>query len=83
MRMHCSGRSPLAAFEVITEVVARIPDNLLCEPLAGFGYPTVWKQLTFILSAEEGLVYYLQDKEFDGWEQEGCATITALLATKG
>jgi len=71
------------SLDVLLRHVATVPDNLLREPLPGFGFPSVWKQLTHVLSAEEGWVHHLQDKAFDGWREGDCATVTALLATKG
>ena len=68
--------------ELLLRHVATVPDNLVREPISGFGHPSVWKQLLHILSCEDGWVHDLQDKEFAGWREEDVATIAALLATK-
>lgn len=70
------------SLDVLLRHVGSIPRNLVHEPLPRFGFPTVWKQLTHILSVEEGWVYNLQNKAIDGWREEDCATMTALLTTK-
>jgi len=62
--------------------VAKVPDALLRQPLPGFGFPTVWRQLIHILTVEEGWVHDLQSKPFDGWFEEDCPTIDALLLAK-
>ncbi len=59
-----------------------VPTGLLREPLAGFGFPTIWKQLTHILTVEEGWIHDLQDKTFNAWGEEDCPAITELLAAK-
>jgi uncharacterized damage-inducible protein DinB len=61
---------------------AKVPDALLRQSLAGFGFPTVWRQLVHILTVEEGWVHDLQSKPFDGWFEEDCPTIDALRAAK-
>jgi uncharacterized damage-inducible protein DinB len=70
------------SLEILLRHVGSVPASLLREPLAGFGHPTVWKQLTHILTVEEGWVHDLQDKTFAGWGEEDCPTMTALLAAK-
>jgi uncharacterized damage-inducible protein DinB len=50
--------------------LGRVPDHLLREPVAGFGFPTVWKQLVHTLTVEEGWVHDLQCKAFAGWREE-------------
>ena len=68
--------------EVLFRHVATVPDNLLREPLAGFGFPTVWKQLLHILTVEEGWVHDSQCKPFDAWREEDVPTMAALLTEK-
>lgn len=68
--------------DLLLRHVATVPDNLLREPLSGFGHPSVWKQLVHILSCEEGWMHDLQDKPFAGWQEEDVATMAALQATK-
>ena len=68
--------------DILLRHVGTVPVNLLREPLAGFGFPTVWKQLTHILTVEEGWVHDLQDRTFAGWGDEDRPTITALLVAK-
>jgi uncharacterized damage-inducible protein DinB len=70
------------SLDILLRHVGTVPFNLLREPLAGFGFPTVWKQLAHILTVEEGWVHDLQDRKFAGWEDKDCPTITALLAAK-
>jgi uncharacterized damage-inducible protein DinB len=68
--------------DVLLRHVATVPDNPLREPIAGFGFPTVWKQLVHILTVEESWVHDLQSKAFGGWREEDVPTIVALLAEK-
>jgi uncharacterized damage-inducible protein DinB len=70
------------SLEVVLRHVATVPDNRLREPVAGFGFPTVWKQLVHILTVEEGWVHDLQYKPFDGWREEDVPTIAALFDEK-
>ena len=70
------------SLDILLQHVETVPAHLLREPLAGFGLPTIWKQLTHILTVEEGWVHDLQDKSFAGWGEEDCPTIIALLAAK-
>ena len=70
------------SLDVLPQHVATVPDNLLHQPIEGFGFPTVWKQLRHILTCEEGWVHDLQHKEFAGWGEKDCATMEALLASK-
>jgi uncharacterized damage-inducible protein DinB len=69
--------------DLLLRHVATVPDTLLREPISGFGYPSVWKQLVHLLSCEEGWVHDLQDKAFAGWREEDSPTMKALLASKG
>src|SRR5882672_12657010 len=68
--------------DVLLRHITTIPDNLLREPVAGFGFPTVWKQLVHILTVEEGWVHDLQCRTFAGWREEDVPTMAALLAEK-
>lgn len=70
------------SLDVLLRHISGVPDNLLREPLSGFGFPTVWKQLTHILTVEEGWVHNLQDEAFAIWKAEDCATVTGLLTEK-
>src|SRR5262245_4170321 len=67
---------------ILLQHIATVPANLLRQPIVGFGFPTVWKQLVHILTVEEGWVHDLQFKEFTGWSEEQAPTIEALLAHK-
>jgi uncharacterized damage-inducible protein DinB len=68
--------------DLLLRHVATVPDNLLREPISGFGHPSVWKQLVHVLSCEQGWVHDLQDKALAGWREEDSATMMALLGTK-
>ena len=70
------------SLDVLLRHVASVPDNLLRQPVVGFGFPTVWKQLTHILTVEEGWVHDLQYQTFAGWREEDVPTMAALLAEK-
>jgi uncharacterized damage-inducible protein DinB len=70
------------SLDILLRHVGSVPTSLLREPLAGFGFQTIWKQLTHILTVEEGWIHDLQDKAFTGWGEEDCPTMTALLAAK-
>jgi uncharacterized damage-inducible protein DinB len=61
---------------------ATVPDALCRKPIAGFGHPTVWKQLVHILTCEEGWVHDLRNEPFDGWYEEDCPTIASLKAAR-
>ena len=71
------------SLDLLLRHVATVPDPLLRQTIAGFGFPTVWKQLVHILTVEEGWVHDLQYKAFAGWREEDVATMPALQATKG
>jgi uncharacterized damage-inducible protein DinB len=75
-------RATHECLDILFGHVGGIPAALLREPLAGFGFPTIWKQLTHILTVEEGWVHDLQGKTFAGWGEEDCPTMAALLAAK-
>ena len=68
--------------DVLLRHIATVPNHLLREPVTGFGFPTVWKQLAHILTVEEGWVHDLQYKAFAGWRDEDVPTMAALLAQK-
>src|SRR5215469_12488207 len=70
------------SLDVLLGHVATVPNDLLRKELAGFGFPTVWKQLVHILTVEEGWVNDLQHKEFPGWFEEHAPTIDTLLGHK-
>jgi hypothetical protein len=70
------------SLDILLDHVATVPDALLRQPLPGFGFPTVWRQLVHILTVEEGWVHDLRSKPFDGWFEEDCPTIDALRAAK-
>jgi uncharacterized damage-inducible protein DinB len=70
------------SLDVLLRHAGTVPDQLLREPLAGFGFPTVWKQLTHILVVEEKWVHALQDEPFAIWGEEENATMAALVAAK-
>jgi hypothetical protein len=42
------------SLDVLLRHIALVPAERLREPLAGFGFPTVWKQLIHIMQVEEG-----------------------------
>jgi uncharacterized damage-inducible protein DinB len=68
--------------DLLLSHVATVPDELLREPISGFGHPSVWKQLAHVLSCEEVWVHNLQDKAFTDLQEDDVSTMTALLATK-
>ena len=70
------------SLDVLLRHLATVPDKLARVPVAGFGFPTVWKQLVHILSVEESWVKDLQYQRFDGWREEDVPTMAALLAEK-
>src|SRR5262250_316052 len=65
---------------ILLRHVATVRDDLLRQPIVGFGFPTVWKQLIHILTVEEGWVHDLQFKDFPGWLEEDAPTTEALLS---
>ena len=67
------------SLDVLLRHVATVPGHLLREPIAGFGFPTVWKQLVHVLTVEEGWMQDLQFKDFAGWFEEDAPTMEALL----
>ena len=79
LQLHAATHESL---DILLTRIATVPDNLLRQPLEGFGFPTVWRQLVHILTVEENWVHDLQFKPFDGWSEEDCPTLAALLAEK-
>lgn len=70
------------SLDVLLSHIATVPDALLRRSIAGFGFPTVWKQLVHILTVEEGWVHDLQFKAFPGWFEDQAPTMQALLSHK-
>jgi len=68
------------SLHILLRHVATVRDDLLRQPIEGFGFPTVWKQLIHILTVEEGWVHDLQFKDFPGWFEEDAPTTEALLS---
>lgn len=68
--------------DILLRHIATVPDELTRKPIAGFGFPSVWKQLVHILTCEEGWIHDLQNKPFDGWSEEECPTMPTLLLAK-
>lgn len=68
--------------DLLLRHVATVPGNLQHQLIAGFGHPSIWKQLVHILTCEEGWVHDLQNKEFAGWYEEDSPTMAALQAAK-
>lgn len=68
--------------DLLLNHVATVPDDLLYKPISGFGHPSVWTQLTHILTCEEGWIHDLQNQTFSSWHDRDCPTIAALLAAK-
>jgi uncharacterized damage-inducible protein DinB len=68
--------------DLLLRHIATVPEELLHNPISGFGHPSIWKQLVHILTCEEGWVHDLQNKAFLGWREEDCPTMAALLAAK-
>lgn len=69
--------------DLLLDHVATVPGDLLCQPISGFGHPSVWKQFVHIFTCEEGWVHDLQNQVFSGWHEGDCPTIAALSAAKG
>ena len=68
--------------DLLLRHIATVPEELLHNPISGFGRPSIWNQLVHILTCEEGWVHGLQNKAFPGWQEEDCPTMPALLAAK-
>jgi len=68
--------------DVLLRHVATVPDDLTRKPIAGFGHPTIWKQLVHTLTCEEGWMHDLQNKAFAGWSEEQAPTMADLVAAK-
>jgi len=68
--------------DLLLHHVETVPDELRRKTIAGFGHPSVWKQLVHILTCEEGWIHDLQNKPFAGWREEDCPTIPDLLVAR-
>jgi uncharacterized damage-inducible protein DinB len=68
--------------DLLLSHVATVPDNLHRQHIAGFGHPSIWKQLVHILTCEEGWVHDLQNKPFADWHEEDCPTMADLRTAK-
>lgn len=68
--------------DLLLRHVGTIPEELLRRSIPGFGHPSVWEQLVHILMCEEGWVHDLQNKTFDGWSEEDCPAVAALLVQR-
>jgi uncharacterized damage-inducible protein DinB len=68
--------------DLLLRHVATVPEELVHNPISGFGHPSIWNQLVHILTCEEGWVHDLQNKAFPGWQEEDCPTMPGLLAAK-
>jgi uncharacterized damage-inducible protein DinB len=68
--------------DLLLHHVATVRDDLCHKPIAGFGHPSVWKQLVHILTCEEGWLHDLQNQPFAGWDAEDCPTMAALRTAK-
>ena len=77
MELHATTHERL---DLLLRHIATVPDELTRKPVAGFGHASIWKQLVHILTCEEGWVHDLRNKAFDGWQEEDCPTMAALLA---
>ena len=69
--------------DLLLRHVATVPDELQRKEIAGFGHPTLWKQLVHILTCEEGWVHDLQNQPFPGWDEDDCPTMLELQAARG
>jgi uncharacterized damage-inducible protein DinB len=67
---------------ILLRHIESIPEHLHREPLPGFGFPTIWKQLIHIFSVEEGWVHDLQKKPFDSWSEREYSTFAKLWPAK-
>ncbi|MGE5112365.1 MAG: DinB family protein [Acidobacteriaceae bacterium] len=65
--------------DLLLRHIATVPEELLHQPISGFGRPTIWRQLVHILTCEDGWIHDLQNKAFAGWSEEDCPTMTTLL----
>jgi hypothetical protein len=68
--------------DLLLRHVATVPDDLTRKAVAGFGHPTICRQLVHILTCEEGWIHDLQNKVFAGWTEEQCPTMAGLLSAK-
>jgi len=70
------------SLDVLLRHIASVPTGVLHNPIAGFGFPTIWKQLVHILEVEEGWVCDLQDKPWVHWRAQDCDTLQDLVEAK-
>jgi len=68
--------------DLLLRHVATVPEELLHQPISGFGHPSIWKQLVHILTCEEGWVHDLQNQVFPGWSEDDCRTMATLQDAK-
>ena len=68
--------------DLLAEHVGHVPEELRRKPIAGFGHPSIWKQLIHILNCEEGWIHDLRSETFAGWPEENFPAMTDLLAAK-
>src|SRR5262252_10224194 len=70
------------SLDVLLRHVSSVPTGVLHNPIAGFGVPTIWKQLVHILEVEEAWVCDLQDKAWTHWRAQECDTVPDLVEAK-
>jgi uncharacterized damage-inducible protein DinB len=68
--------------DLLLRHVATVPDDLRHKAIAGFGHPSIRKQLVHVLTCEEGWVHRLQNMAVAGWREEDCSTMAALEAAR-
>jgi len=68
--------------DLLLQHVATVPVELWRKDIAGFGHPSIWKQLVHIFTCEEGWVHDLQYQRFESWYEQDCPTIEALQTAK-
>lgn len=68
--------------DLLLRHLATVPEELLHQPVSGFGHSSIWKQIVHILTCEEGWIHDLQNEAFPGWHEEDCPTMALLLAAK-
>jgi len=61
---------------------SQLPIELLGKHLPGFGFPTVWEQLTHILKVEENWILDLQNKRRNEQQEEEFQGFKALFEKK-
>jgi uncharacterized damage-inducible protein DinB len=70
------------SLDVLLWHVSSVPDGVLHNPIAGFGFPAIWKQLVHILEAEEAWICDLQDKPWLHWRAQDGLTLQHLVEAK-